>query len=143
MISVMHDITFAFESALEASTGWNYGIVAQTLQSIVVCNSTWEKDWDELAGENWGTILSPTETVALICSKVPLLFVKDAFFDPIAKHLSSSELLNLTIVSTIDFDLRQFTVKKDVIESIFNISITGSDFDVNCFSASDLWYFSV
>jgi hypothetical protein len=136
----MIDLTESINEALAIPTQCTPERVKATLNRISAHNHMWNVDWDDLAGEAWGVVLSPEETVALVCSKLPLVLIKEAVLAGISESLSGKELV---VVPVQDFGVKQFIVERGKIEEVFGVRGTDIDSGESPFSINDLWYCTV
>jgi len=100
-------------------------------------------DWDEWSGEEWLSLMTSSERVAIIGVKIPIAFIASKFED----DLKFCELMKKLFIVTIDdFDKEIWTIDLD--EYRHNIPelewhVSEDAVNPNAFSTSEFWFATI
>ena len=99
-------------------------------------------DWDEGAGEHWATLQTMEKdtndgTIALVCAKIPLVFVKPKFTQHLAE-LSSD--FSVVLIEIADFERKCLNVEIELLQKVFKIEAYNFKPGIESFSVNDLWF---
>ncbi len=135
---MIHDLSQQFEEAHRNSEKWNDHFVLDALQRIAVTDDGLRVDW-EAGDEQWGRVLAGNSVVALVCARVPLVFLHPSLGD-----IGWTWCKDYGIVVAIsgNFDQQSFSVRPALLKHIFSKDISDN---VSCDSLSlnDLWWATV
>jgi hypothetical protein len=102
-----------------------------------------EYDWDEWSGEEWCSIMTDSERVAIICIKIPIVFISEKY----KRKLSDCDLMKkMHIVGVPDFDEVIWSLDlSEYKESNLELEWHVSEDAVNprAFSTSDFWFATI
>jgi len=133
-----HCLSRIFEEARSGSSNWSPRAVREVLDYIAASKADLLVDW-ELGDEEWGRVLEGGSVVALVCAKMPLVFLHKPF-DALLSSLD--ERKGLWVVAVESFDSECYSVSRQLLEGLFGRRITEN---VSCdsLSISDLWWATV
>lgn len=136
----MEDITKLLIKAKIASTEWKDDVISKTITIITESFVDLIIDWDKDSGESWIRIIKNNEVIGFIRVDFPLLIINTKFE---AELLELKDRINCKILIVTDFNNKNFSIKVDAFNQVFELNKTSEAINLNRFSINELWYETV
>jgi hypothetical protein len=131
------NITNQLNLALSQSRYWSRDKFIKYLNTITNLVPGGNKDWDEYAGEKWGSILVDNKVAAYINREFPLVFIK-AELSNITDSLQDIITINFS-----DNDTTEYSVDSTFFEKWSEGRSNTGDLDAQNLSVNDIWWATI
>lgn len=131
------DITAQLKLAFSQSSSWNREKFIKYLDTLEELILNGKKDWDEYAGEKWGSVLVKRKALAYISREFPLLFLQSELAG------ISNSFQELVILYFSDNDIGEYSIDPNFLEKWSQGRSNTGGLDTQDLSASDIWWATI
>jgi hypothetical protein len=123
--------------ALSQSSYWSRDKFIKYLDTITNSVPDGMQDWDEYAGEKWGSILVDNKAIAYISREFPLVFIKTEL-----AHITDS-LQDITTINFSDNHATEYSIDSAFFEKWSEGRSNTGDLDAQNLSVNDIWWATI
>jgi hypothetical protein len=131
------NITDRLKLALSQSSYWDREKFIKYFDTIQNLVPDGNRDWDEYAGEKWGSILVDNKVVAYVSREFPLVFLKAEL-----SNITDS-LQDLIIINFSDNHVTEYSIDSVFFEKWSQGRSNTGDLDAQNLSVNDIWWATI
>ena len=131
------DITNQLQIAFSRADFWRKEQFVEYLKILENSIPESKKDWDEYAGERWGSILAAKKTVAYLNQEFPILLIQKEL-----KTIGNS-FKDLVVLNFSHNDIGEYSIDPILFEHWSQGRSKTGGLDAKDLSASDIWWATI
>ena len=131
------DITNQHQIAFSRADFWLKEQFVEYLKILESSISEGKKDWDEYAGERWGSILVGKNTIAYLNQEFPILLIQKEF------QTLGNSFKDLVILTFLHNDIGEYSIEPILFENWSHGRSKTGGLDAKNLSASDIWWATI
>jgi hypothetical protein len=131
------NITDQLKLALSQSSYWNREKFIKYFDTIKNSFPNGNKDWDEYAGEKWGSILVDNKVVAYVSREFPLVFLKTEIANV------AESLQDIIIIYFSDNNTDEYSIESNFFQQWSQGRSNIGDLDAQNLSVNDIWWATI